>query len=164
MRSFTNHSTKFAGIDTPVPVPVDITWFPPGQNVCQFKLTWVGAGRDSALAGHTANGTLPITIRADRMPLVVIDTAGLPVTTGLVKANAGWLTTRAAPAVATLPAPSRLSACRRSIDADATPPAADAREPTREWEPNIFCSPLKPPVADTLPLMADDRYATEQRW
>ncbi len=85
MRSFTNHVLNVLGIDTAVPVPVDITTFgPPGQNVCQLKLAWVGPGTESALPGHDPSGTLLMSIRAVRPPVVVIDTVGLPVTVGFV--------------------------------------------------------------------------------
>ena len=115
MRSSVNHQAKPDGIDTLVPEPVDITVFPPGQNVCHVRLTWVGLGVETALAGHVADGTLPITMLAVRPPVVVIDTTGAPVTTGLVYAKAGWLRIAVVPTTVTPPAASRLRAPRRSM-------------------------------------------------
>ncbi len=113
MRSFPNHRWNAIGIDTAVPVPVDITWLLPGQNVCQARLTWVGLGVESALAGHVADGRLPITMFAVRPPVVLIDTDGEPVTTGLVYAKAGWLRIAVVPTTVAPPAASRVSAFRR---------------------------------------------------
>jgi hypothetical protein len=111
MRSLTNHVVKLPGIDTLIPEPVDITTLgPPGQNVCQVRLACTGAGVETALAGHVAAGTLLMLILAVKPPVVVMETVGLPVTTGLVKANAVWLMISDDPAAAVPPAASRLSA------------------------------------------------------
>ena len=120
MRSFANHRLKAPGIDTLVPEPVDMTWLLPGQNVCHVRLTWAGLGVETALAGHVADGTLPITMLAVRPPVVVIDTTGAPVTTGLVYAKAGSLRIAVVPTTVTPPAASRLRAPRRSMGAKTT--------------------------------------------